>query len=138
MDFERESEGHVGHITKSLEAENDLTVFTVFETVNSDQILTQVIPFLTEEPTRLALWDFRAGSLSGIASNDLQSIVERGKQFADSRKGGRTAIVCSTDLDYGLGRMFQTFADIDRIPIEINIFRNLDDANEWLNIKLKA
>jgi hypothetical protein len=46
-------------------------------------------------------------------------IIQRGAQFADRRKGGRTAIACSREVDYGLSRMFQTFASLQHIPFEI-------------------
>ena|ERR1043165_1118465 len=123
----------MGHITSTLEAESDLTVITVVGKVDAEQIASQIISFLTGEPTQLVLWDIREGSLVSLSSNDLQMIVKRGAQFADRRKGGRTAIVCSKDLDYGLSRMFQAFASLQHIPFEIDVFRNLEEAREWLN-----
>jgi hypothetical protein len=84
----------MGHITSSLEAENDLTAVTVAGKVDVEQVLGQIISFLSGEPTQLVLWDFREGSLAGLSSADLQLLVERGAPLAYSRKGGRTAIVC--------------------------------------------
>ncbi len=120
-------------ITRSLETANQLTVFTVNDKVDLEQVLAQVVLFLTESPTQLALWDLQAGSLERLARKDLQTLIDRGKAFGDSRKGGRTAIVCATDLDYGLCRMFRTYGDIAQLPFEINVFRNQDEAREWLN-----
>ena len=128
----------MGHITSTLEAESDLTVITVVGKVDAEQIASQIISFLTGEPTQLVLWDIREGSLVSLSSNDLQMIVKRGAQFADRRKGGRTAIVCSKDLDYGLSRMFQAFASLQHIPFEIDVFRNLEEAREWLNENRKG
>lgn len=123
----------MGRITTSSDTENGLTVFTVIDKVDAEQLLRRVISFLTEEPTRFVLWDFRAGSLASLGSEDLKNIVEQGKQFADSRKGGRTAIVCSTDLDFGLSRMFQVYAETSHVPFEISVFRNFDEAGAWLS-----
>ena len=123
----------MGHITGSLEAENDLTLVTVVGKVDAKQVLSQIISFLTGEPTKFVLWDFRQGSLAGFSSADLRMIVERGAPFAASRKGGRTAIVCATDVDYGLSRMFQAFANIQHIPFEIQVFRNTHEARKWLS-----
>ena len=128
----------MGQITSSLKADSDLTIVTVVGEVNAEQVVSQIISFLTGEPTQLVLWDFREGSLASLSSKDLQMIVQRGAQFADRRKGGRTAIVCSKEVDYGLGRMFQTFASLQHIPFEINVFRNLEEAVEWLNQSRKG
>jgi hypothetical protein len=119
-------------ITKSFEAQNNLTVFTVVDAVNSEQVIAQVVPFLSGEPTQLVLWNCGAGSFALMATKDLQSIVDRGKPFADRRRGGRTAIVCVTDIDYGLCRIFRGYAHISRIPFEMNIFRHQNEAREWL------
>jgi hypothetical protein len=128
----------MGHITSSLEAASDLTIVTVVGEIDAEQVVSQIISFLTGEPTQLVLWDIREGSLARLSSKDLQMIVERGAQFADRRKGGRTAIVCSKELDYGFSRMFQTFASLQHIPFEINVFRNLEKAREWLNQSRKG
>jgi hypothetical protein len=125
-------------ITISIEAQNNLTVFTVKDVVDSEQLLAQVVSFLAESPTPLALWDLKPGSLASMASKELQSIVDRGKQFAESRRGGRTAIVCATDLDYGLCRMFETYAEISDLPFAINVFRNHREAREWLSGNTKG
>ena len=123
----------MGHITSSLEAENDLTDVTVAGKVDVEQVLGQIISFLSGEPTQLVLWDLREGTLTGLSSTDLQLLVERGAPFADSRKGGRTAIVCSKEVDYGLSRMFQIFASHQHIPIEVQVFRSTHEARKWLS-----
>jgi hypothetical protein len=128
----------MGQITSSLEADSDLTIVTVVGEVNAEQVANQIISFLTREPTKLVLWDFTEGSLASLSSKDLQMIIQRGAQFADRRKGGRTAIACSREVDYGLSRMFQTFASLQHIPFEINVFRNLEEAVEWLNQSRKG
>jgi len=123
----------MGHITSSLEAGKDLTVVTVVGDVDAGQVLSQIITFLTGEPTRLVLWDIRAGSLAGISREDLQMIVKRGAPYSDRRRGGRTAVICSKEVDIGLSRMFAIFASLEHIPFEMNVFRDIGKAREWLN-----
>lgn len=123
----------MGHITSTLEAENDLTVVTVVGEVDEKQLLNQITSFLTGKPTQLVLWDLREGSLAKITGKDLRMIAQQGAKFADSRRGGRTAIVCSRDLEYGFSRMFQTLAELYHVPFDINVFRNAEEAREWLN-----
>lgn len=128
----------MGSITGSLEAANDLTLVTVRGEVDAEQVLSQIITFLTGEPTRLVLWDFRAGSLARISPGELKMIAEKGAPYADRRRGGRTAVVCSKEADYGLSRMFQTFARLAHIPFEINVFRDVTEAREWLNSGIRV
>jgi hypothetical protein len=123
----------MGVITKSVEVEKDLTLFTVTGETDAEQILSQILALLKEEPTRLVLWDIRAGDLSGVSNSDLKAIVHSARPFADSRKGGRIAIVCSRDIDYGLGRMLQTFAELLQAPFEILVSRNMEEARQWLD-----
>src|SRR3954471_19824433 len=128
----------MGHITSSLAADGDLTIVTLVGEVNAEEVASQIISFLTGEPTQLVLWDFREGSLASLSSKDIQMIIQRGAQFADKRKGGRTAIVCSKKVNYGLGRMFQTLASLQHIPFEINVFWDIEEAREWLDQSRKG
>jgi hypothetical protein len=83
--------------------------------------------------------DYRPG-LIGLA--DLRSYtwrsemsdIRRVAQFmiANGKKIGRsrTAIVVSSDYSYGMSRMYEAFAAAS--PIEVKIFRDMDEAVAWL------
>ena len=122
----------MGLVTRSFESENDLTIFTISGAVDAEQLANQIISFLKGEPTQLVLWDITVGSLAAIPAKDLRTIVDLAAPFAHKRKGGRTAILCTTDLNFGLSRMFQSFAELMQIPFEIRVFRDLDEAKGWL------
>jgi hypothetical protein len=122
----------MGLITRTIDQDSDLTVFTVVEDVDAKQILGEVLGFLTGEPTHFVLWDIRAGSLTRVTTAGLRLIAERATELADRRRGGRTAIVCSTDVDYGLSRMFQTFAELLQAPVEFTVSKDIASAREWL------
>jgi|SRR5215472_15497610 len=122
----------MGVITRTIEQEKDLTVFTVVDDIDAKQVLSEVLAFLTGEPTHCVLWDIRAGSLTRVTPAGLRMIAERATELAHRRSGGRTAIVCSTDVDYGLSRMFQTFAELLQAPVEFTVSRDVTGAREWL------
>jgi hypothetical protein len=42
----------------------------------------------------------------------------------------KLAIVVSKEVSFGLGRMFSTL--VDELPIETGVFRDIDEAEEWL------
>ena len=123
----------MGHISSSLEAANDLTVVTVVGEVTGEQVLSQLITSLTGKPTHLVLWDIREGTLADLSNSDVQMVVKKGAPFADRRKGGRTAIVCSKEVDYGISRMIKTIASLGHVPVEFEVFRDIEGAREWLN-----
>jgi hypothetical protein len=121
----------MGQIERSVNAEG-ITVFSVTGEVDAAEILDVLVPFLSESPTQLVLWDYREGSLQNMTSADLRRIVQRGAPLSESRQGGRTAILCNEDVDFGLSRMFQAFAELHPLPFEIRVFRDAADAYAWL------
>ncbi len=84
-------------------------------------------------PTTLILWDFTNATWSGIATDELQELTRKAKKY--SRKGGKTALVFSKDIDFGIGRMLEAFAEMEAYDYEFGSFRNRKDAKEWLDIR---
>jgi hypothetical protein len=119
-------------ITSSRDERMDLTIVTVEGPVSARQVREQIVGFLTGEPTQLVIWDLRRGSISDISADDIRMLVSAGAPHADRRRGGRTAIVCIHDVDFGLSRMFQIVAELQHIPFEIGVFRQMDAAMRWL------
>ncbi|MFC1896670.1 hypothetical protein ACFL0Q_08465 [Thermodesulfobacteriota bacterium] len=128
----------MGGIRRSLERQNELTVFSVLGQVTAAQVFRQIEDFLTEDPTRLALWDFTEGTLAAIPSKDLRAIINRGKKLAHSRNGGKTALVQPGNIDYGLGRMIEAHAEIVQLPLEIRAFRDVESARAWLELNSRV
>jgi hypothetical protein len=120
-------------ISRTVESDTNTTVFRVTGEADVDRIVTEIIEFLVTAPTRLAIWDLSDASLRGMNASDLREIVRRAGPFTGSRAGGRTAIITGNDLDFGLSRMFATFADLHEIPFEICVFRDSQSARAWLS-----
>ena len=121
-------------ITASLDRASDLTIVTVEGSVSADQVRNQIVGFLKGEPTRLVLWDIRRGSLADISPDAMRTLVSAGAPYAHRRRGGRTAIVCVHDVDFGLSRLFKAIAELQHIPFEINVFREMRLALAWLGV----
>ena len=56
------------------------------------------------------------------------------KSYTKKRAGGKTAIVGKFDVDFGLARMYEAYADYEKIQIEYKVFHQLDEAIKWLEI----
>jgi len=65
-----------------------------------------------------------------LSSSELREIVELLRSFARSHRLGRTAVVVSTDVAYGIMRVFQTLVED---VCEVQPFRDLRTAALWLN-----
>ena len=78
----------------------------------------------------LYLWDLRSVTRGPDSAAELRhaaQLVERGhKQWA----GSRVAIVVARDVDFGMARMFQVFAE--DAGVEFEVFRELEAALDWL------
>jgi len=121
----------MGSITRS-SPEPDLTLFEVVGDADAEDVLRQIITFLHEAPTPLVLWDFSRGSMRVMTPEDLRVIAARALPYTHVRRGGRTAILCARDVDFGMARMFQAFAEILAAPFDLMVFRDGDQARAWL------
>jgi hypothetical protein len=49
------------------------------------------------------------------------------------RKGCKAAIVAPKDLEFGVGRITQSFGQNEQLPYPIMAFRSMDEAKQWLD-----
>ena len=103
--------------------------------VSFSEIIKAIELFYKEKPTKNVMWDFRDADLKALLSlsyNNLQDIAKFTKQHRELRKSGKTALVVSTDVGFGLGRMYGTFAEIQNLSHSVHVFRSMDEAMKWL------
>ena len=111
----------------------------IINTVNGDFTVNEFIDTFTKmlsnpdfSPGMNALWDFRNASLSSLSSNDLEKMIifmernipQRGIDY-------KLAGVVSKDVDYGISRMFDAYAE--NLPLKKRVFRDYDEAIKWLS-----
>lgn len=85
--------------------------------------------------TPLVLWDLTETDLSAITTDEISDFAQDSRYLAEARKGGKTAIVFNSLHDFGLGRMLGSYLEIAGSPLEIHVFRSLDDARKWLGVE---
>lgn len=79
---------------------------------------------------RLVLWDLRNLREAPRSTRELR---EAASLVASARRlfeGGRAAIVVSADLDFGMARMFEAFAEGSGVAYRT--FRDIESAQAWL------
>ncbi len=120
-------------ITDHVDIEMQLTTHTCSGNTTGEELFSKVKALYDSNPTQNHLWDMTEADLSQIEGKDLERIAEFVRRYVPDRVGGRTAIVAPMGLPYGLGRMYEAFANIARQKVEIMVFGSLEEAQTWLN-----
>ncbi len=84
-------------------------------------------------PEMNVLWDFRKGTHAlEFSTDDIQNIVSMTANHIKQRGASyRLALLATKDLFFGLSKMFAAYGD--EIPIDIHVFRSMDEALDWLH-----
>ena len=122
----------MSNIQVNVDPQNQLTIFTVTSKITGDEIINVVEEYYSGDPTTYLLWDLRAADMSSLSSNELRNILFFSKKHAHQRKNGKTAIVVSSDLSFGLSRMYEAYSEIYEHPTDHRVTKDYDDAMTWL------
>ena len=120
-------------IRTRVDNDKHLTTHTVIGELSFEEIMTTHKQFWEGQPTRNVLWDLSMGSMALLSSGDLERIADYANLHSEKRAGGKTAVVVSRDLEYGLSRVLDTLRDIRKVPLQLEVFRSMEEAYQWLN-----
>ena len=83
-------------------------------------------------PTRLELYDLRNLTGERLSSADIHALIDFFRKYPKIRPPeSKTAVLVASDIDFGIGRMVSMISD-GQVPFEIDVFRSLDQALNWL------
>ena len=119
-------------IETSIDIDRQLTIHTVTGEVLSDEIAHKIKSYNESGPTKFILWDFSKAILNKITSSQIKAFVTLTMQYANLRKGGKTALVFSSDLGFGLGRVYDSHQELAESEIPHMTFRSKELALNWL------
>ena len=124
-------------ITSEVDKTKNLTIFTLTGEMTLDEIQKAIKSFWEAHDLRLnALWDVQQAKLNNLKSSDMVSLTALIGQYThrfEERRGGKTAVVASSDLQYGFSRILGSLYEIEDFPTKLKIFRIMDEAFEWLD-----
>lgn len=83
------------------------------------------------------LHDFSHATHINISSEDMGKIAAYGMQTAKVFEYSCIAVYANNDFAYGMARMFEISLELSENPTTIQIFRNREDAVQFLKEKLK-
>ncbi len=72
--------------------------------------------------------------VSNITNEEFMKIAKDMKKITQKRLGGKTALVGKFDVDFGLARQYGAYAEMEQLPVEYQIFRNIEEAMKWLQL----
>jgi hypothetical protein len=81
-------------------------------------------------PNVRVLWDFRGVPTLDLSSDQVRALRSIAAEADLHELGARVAWVASADVVYGIGCMFRAMAAV--LPLEVEVFRGLAQASEWL------
>lgn len=128
----------MGSITTTYDLPNDLTIVTATGRMKPADFQEWTASYYRGRVTSLTLWDLRQADLSEIKTEDLRQDAIHTRNMAAVRKNGKTAIVSGDALAYGLSRMLETFYEIENVPFDMEVFRDIEDAQQWLGMPAKG
>jgi len=129
------TEDEVMPVESKIDKSKDLTTHIFTGEISSNDLISVVESFFKGELTKNLLLDCRnAKPDERILSQDLEKIAGVTKRYWELRKTGKTAIVASTDIVFGLSRMYEAFVKIEGLTHSVKVFRSMDEAIEWLDL----
>ena len=119
-------------ISSQIDQANDLATFTATDNFTFDEVMAVIEKFY-DTPTKNVVWDLKCVYELNFSLEEVRDIASYQQRLESStRINGKTAIVASEDLIFGLGRMFQSFSEMSKVPIAVMIFRTMEEAEAWL------
>ena len=77
------------------------------------------------------IWDFRQASMGSFNEKELKLLASFVKSRLP-RLAKRVAYVIAKDVDYGIGRMWMTYAEFSGATQERQLFINMEEAEAWI------
>lgn len=112
----------------------DLTTLTVSGRVGADEMMAAMKEMYAEGPTTRVLWDCTGADITGVDYEGVQRISQLAVELGSSRPGGRTAIVSSQQIVFGITRVYESLLQGSVVPLEIRVYQTLEEAREFLGL----
>ena len=119
-------------IETSIDLMRQLSIHTVTGEITFLEIVEAVSKYYQGTITQLLLWDFTHASMTQTTSEQIRQLVDLSRPFTSRRKGGKTAFLFATEVDFGIGRMYEIqVSGLDK-SVSHRAFRDKESALKWL------
>lgn len=121
----------MAQISIDIDRENEVTVIKIKGVLQEGDLLRALAELFSKEPTLNTLYDSTAGDWSQNSTEYYKRMISLGKPY--SRKGARVAMVFANRVDYGIGRMLESYCELEGYENEHACFLSLEAAQDWLS-----
>ncbi len=122
----------MGQIVTQIDPPIDLTTFKVVGKMKPDDFKDCLRRYYAGKVTRLILWDLTEADLSAFRNSHIKEVARHIARISEARRGGRTAFVYDRSFEYGIGRMFQAYSQMEDMPFDVQAFKRIVEARAWL------
>ena len=120
-------------IERHTEPSGWLTILTATGELRPETFIRAVKTFADDPPAKKILWDFReAYPAESFTLDDMKRIAALVKATIGSQADGKTAYVATSDLAFGVSRMYQAHLQMTNTNRETKVFRSMEEALRWL------
>ncbi|WP_420405564.1 hypothetical protein [Nisaea sp.] len=117
----------------TLVEEDDLVVFHVAGIITAEEAVDAIRGHYARVPSKFCIWDLSAASLSEIAFDSFQMIIDAVAEFAPARgPGARTALVATGNLNPVLAKALAAQVQVRKLSVETRVFPEKSAARDWL------
>lgn len=109
-------------------APGEIEEFIITGACTTDEI-TAMIANRYREGLKGVLWNLSDPNVSNLNADDMRTIAQVAEQHAVHKK---TAHYSPHDLQFGLLRMYEGYAEMGALAPQMMAFRDRDKAIEWL------
>ena len=119
-------------ITTETDNDRQLTIHTGIGNVTFEEFMELMKQFYADPQTMNVLWDVRKAIID-ISFKETEVLVNYITPYSNKRASGKSAVVISRELEYGMSRVVKNLLEINKIPFRFKIFRSYEEAMHWLD-----
>lgn len=124
----------MGKIETTIDLTRDLTTFTASGTLTANYFREYLTAYYDGKVTRFVLWDLIEADLSALKNRHIKEVAQSICRISEVRRGGQTAFVYDKSFEYGIGRMFQAYSQMEMLPFTAKAFKSTEEAKAWLGV----
>ena len=120
----------MAQFSRSVDSRSGLTVISAVGTIAPGEMLACNA---LQEPalrTPLLLWDLSQANWAGLPTHALLRDFDSMRGLSEHNV--RTAFVLSNEVDYGMGRIIESYTEIQGFTGRYRPFRTLEEALDWV------
>jgi hypothetical protein len=116
--------------------DKDLTVIAATGIIEAGEAFDAVKAFYDGTPTKNVIWDFRGVAMTYVSEDEISRLFDYSMKHLLKRQYGKTALVAPGDHDFDMAKKTSTFSELTDTPWDMQAFRTIEEAAEWIGVKL--